>query len=67
MAEKPSFILGAGRSLAPRRAPCFDTQCQNSYGVTFDKSNKTDYTVTERWWLKHGKNINATRQGKSAP
>jgi hypothetical protein len=42
-AEKPSFILGAGRSLAPRRAPCFDTQCQNSYGVTFDKSNKTLY------------------------
>jgi hypothetical protein len=35
--------LGAGRSLAPRRAPCFDTQCQNSYGVTLDKSNRTFY------------------------
>lgn len=32
-----------GEAPAPRRAPCFDTQCQNSYGVTFDKSNKTLY------------------------
>lgn len=30
-----------GEAHAPRRAPCFDTQCQNSYGVTFEKSNKT--------------------------
>lgn len=26
---------------APRRAPCFDAKCQNSYGVTLDKSNRT--------------------------
>lgn len=32
-----------GEAPAPRRAPCFDTQCQNTYGVTFDKSNKTLY------------------------
>lgn len=32
-----------GVSLAPRRAPCFDAKCQNSYGVTFDKSNKISY------------------------
>ena len=30
-----------GEAPTPRRAPCFETQCQNSYGVTFDKSNKT--------------------------
>ena len=30
-----------GVSLAPRRAPCFDAKCQNSYGVTLDKSNRT--------------------------
>jgi len=33
----------AGCPPAPRSAPCFETQCQNSYGVTFDKSNKTLY------------------------
>ena len=44
-AEKPSFIFGVQRrSLAPQRSPVFfDTQCQNSYEVTFDKSNKTLY------------------------
>ena len=34
---------GGAKPLPPRKAPCFDTQCQNSYGVTFDKSNKTLY------------------------
>lgn len=33
-----------GEAPAPRRAPCFDTQCQNSYRVTLDKSNRTVYT-----------------------
>ena len=43
------FFWGNARgTLAPRRAPSFDTKCQKSYGVTFDKSNKTEYTVNRK-------------------
>jgi hypothetical protein len=48
------FAVGDCRSPVenPRRALSFDTKCRKSYSVTFDKSNKTEYIETERWWLK---------------
>ena len=40
-AEKPSFLLGAGRSLAPRRAPCFDGEAVKTHtGLLLTKVTK---------------------------
>ena len=37
--------------------------CQKSYSVTFDKSNKTLYTVSRKVVAHNGKNFNASRKG----
>lgn len=37
-------LFGVARGLpCPSETPCFDAKCQNSYGVTLVKSNRTFY------------------------
>ena len=64
------FLGLQGVSLAPRRAPCFDAKCQNTYGVTLVKSNRTFYHKFQMNQKKGGISVMgkvSMPQGKESP